>query len=281
MQLKQAERHKSKLRIGLSGASGFGKTYSALLMAYGITGDWTKIALIDTENGSGDLYSHLGEYNTLTLSAPFTPERYIQAIEVCEQAVMELVIIDSITHEWDGTGGCLQIAEEEAKKMRNPNSYTAWAKVTPRHNSFVEKILQSTCHIITTVRRKQDYDMVKGDNNKTQVIKVGTKEVTRDGFEYELTLNLELINDNHYAKASKDRTGLFDKKEAFIINESTGVELREWSNSGKDVFKEITDLVNLCKTVEDLGKLWKNNASLTSRKDVILLFNNKKQELRG
>ena len=171
---------------------------TALLLAYGITNDWTKIAVIDTENESASLYSDLGEYNSLVLTAPFTPERYIEAVRTCENAGMEVIIIDSITHEWDGKGGCLEIAEEETKRQKTPNSYTAWAKVTPRHNEFIQSILQSQCHVITTVRRKQDYEMVKGDNNKLQVIKVGTKEVTRDGFEYELTLNFEFINDNHF-----------------------------------------------------------------------------------
>ena len=97
MELKKAQRKKVKLKIGFSGASGFGKTYSALLMAYGVTGDWSKIAVIDTENGSADLYSDLGEYNTLTMSAPFSPERYIEAIETCEKAGIEVIIIDSIT----------------------------------------------------------------------------------------------------------------------------------------------------------------------------------------
>jgi hypothetical protein len=84
MKLQIAKRHQVKLRLGLSGASGFGKTYSALLLAYGITGDWSKVAIIDTENGSASLYSHLGGYNVLTLTEPYTPERYIQAIEACE-----------------------------------------------------------------------------------------------------------------------------------------------------------------------------------------------------
>lgn len=236
MELRKAAKQKTKLRIGLSGASGFGKTYSGLLLAYGMTGEWSKIAVVDTENGSADLYSDLGEYNTITLTSPFTPERYIEAITACENAGIEVIIIDSISHEWEGKGGCLEIADQVTQASTSKNSYTAWAKVTPRHQKFIEKILQSKCHIITTVRRKQDYDMVK-EGNRTQIVKVGMKEVTREGFEYELTVNLELITDSHYCKASKDRTGLFMGVPEFIITSETGVKLIEWANKGIEPIK--------------------------------------------
>ena len=108
MKLTKAKRQQLKLRIGLSGPSGFGKTYSALLLAYGMTNDWSKIAVVDTENGSSNLYSHLGDFNVLNLTEPYSPERYIEAIKACEQADIDVIIIDSITHEWQGKGGCLE-----------------------------------------------------------------------------------------------------------------------------------------------------------------------------
>lgn len=229
LQLKKAERKKAKIRLGLSGASGFGKTYSALLIAKGLVGSWDKIALIDTENGSGELYSDLGEYNVITLEAPYSPERYIEAIKMCENAGMECIIVDSITHEWDGDGGCLDIQNQLGGR------YQDWAKVTPRHNAFIQSILTCKAHVITTVRRKQDYDMVKSDKGKMEVQKVGTKEVTREGFEYELTMNLEIINDKHMVKASKDRTSLFMGKPEFIPSEKTGEEIRKWCESGAEL----------------------------------------------
>ncbi|WP_278034977.1 AAA family ATPase [Flavobacterium nitratireducens] len=148
MKLQKATRHQVKLRIGLSGPSGFGKTYSALLLAYGMTNDWKKIAIIDTENNSASLYSHLGDFNVLTLEEPFSPERYIKAIQVCEEADMEVIIIDSISHEWQSKGGCLEIHEQLGGRFQD------WAKVTPRHNAFIDAIILSKCHIITTSRRK-------------------------------------------------------------------------------------------------------------------------------
>lgn len=226
MQLKQSQRQQVKLRLGLSGASGFGKTKSALLLAYGMTQDWSKIAVIDTENSSASLYSDLGNYNVLDLQTPYSPERYIQAIELCEKSNISVVIIDSASHEWNGTGGCLDIHEKLGGRFQD------WANVTPRHQAFINKILQSSCHIITTTRRKMDYSLDVGSNGKTKVVKHGTKEITRDGFEYELTINFELVNENHLAKASKDRTGLFMNKPEFIITSDTGKMILEWCNSG-------------------------------------------------
>ncbi|MCX6183866.1 MAG: AAA family ATPase [Flavobacterium sp.] len=270
MKLTKAERHQVKLRLGLSGASGFGKTYSALLLAYGITNDWSKIAVIDTENGSASLYSHLGDYNTLTLEEPFNPERYIEAINTCEKSGMEVIIIDSISHEWSGKNGCLELHEQLGGKFQD------WARITPRHQAFVNKIIQSSCHIITTVRRKVDYSMDADMNGKSKVVKHGTKEITREGFEYELTANFELINDKHLAKASKDRTGLFMDKPEFIINSATGKKLMEWCNKGISLSK-IQEEILKCETIEALKQLYTKYPSF--QKEMHLLIMEKKGQL--
>lgn len=253
MKLEQAQRNQVKLRLGLSGASGFGKSYSALLLAYGITNDWSKIAVIDTENNSASLYSHLGDFNVLSLNEPYTPERYIEAIKMCEKAEIEVIIIDSITHEWQGKGGCLQIHEQLGGRFQD------WAKVSPRHQAFIDAILQSTCHIITTTRRKIDYSLDSDQNGKTKVIKHGTKEITREGFEYELTTNFELVNDQHLAVASKDRTGLFMNKPEFIIGKGTGKILKDWCNEGrteKELLEDIQLQINQCTTLEGLRHIY-------------------------
>ncbi len=264
MRLTKAERHQVKLRLGLSGASGFGKTYSALLLAFGITNDWSKIAIIDTENGSASLYSHLGDYNTLTLDEPFNPERYIEAIETCEKASIEVIIIDSISHEWSGKGGCLELHEQLGGK------FTDWARISPRHQAFIDKIIQSTCHIITTVRRKVDYSMDADMNGKSKVVKHGTKEITREGFEYELTANFELINDKHLAKASKDRTGLFMDKPEFIINSATGKKLMEWCNKGISIDKIKEDILK-CETIEALKQLYAKYPSFQKKTHPLIM----------
>lgn len=270
MKLQKAERHQVKLRIGLSGPSGFGKTYSALLLAYGITNDWNKIAIIDTENKSASLYSHLGDFNVLSLEEPYSPERYLKAIKLCEESDVELIIIDSISQEWQGKGGCLEIHEQLGGRFND------WARVTPRHNAFIDAIVQSKCHIITTTRRKVDYSLDQDSNGKTKVMKLGMKEITREGFEYELTVNFELLNDKHLVSASKDRTGLFMGKPEFIINSATGKKLINWCNQGVSIDK-IKEQINSCETLEDLKKIYNQYPNLSkelypvviSRKEVL------------
>jgi len=235
MELRKAERGQAKLRIGVSSPAGGGKTYSALVMASGMA-PWSKIAVIDTENGSGEMYSDLGEYNIIPLEAPYNPERYIEAIKACEEAGMEVIIVDSISHEWAGVGGCIEINENLAQSKFRGNSWSAWSETTPRHQNFIDKIISSPCHIITTVRNKIDTVMTEDKKVK----KVGTKEITREGFEYELTVNFNIDRDTHKVMASKDRTRLFEGKDPFIITKETGEELVKWMQGGKKVVKKVT-----------------------------------------
>ena len=247
MNLQKAKRHQVKLKIGMSGPSGYGKTYSALLLAFGITNDWNKVALIDTENNSVSLYSHLGDFNVLSLNEPFAPERYIEAIKICENADIEVLIIDSISHEWSGKGGCLEIHEQLGGRFQD------WAKITPRHNAFLDAIIQSKVHVITTSRRKVDYSLDQDSSGKTKVMKLGTKEIQREGYEYELTTNFEFLNDKHLVSVSKDRTGLFVGKPEFIINTSTGKKLKDWCNQGVSLEKVKIEIENATSEEELKG----------------------------
>jgi len=251
MQLRPSERRQVKLRLGISGASGFGKTKSALYLAYGMTNDWSKIAVIDTENSSASLYSDLGSYNVLDLTPPYSPERYIEAISICEKANVSVIILDSITHEWNGSGGCLEIHEKLGGRFQD------WGLVTPRHQAFINRILQSDCHIITTTRRKVEYDIDRDASGKLKVQKLGTKEITKEGFEYELTINFELINENHLARASKDRTGLFMNQPEFIIDSLIGKKILDWCNSGTNL-QDAKLKIKECNTLADLKILYSN-----------------------
>lgn len=235
MQLQKATKSKVKLKIALQGTSGSGKTYSALQLAYGITADWTKIAVIDTENESSNYYANQGEFNVLSLQAPFTPDRYLEAIQACIKAGMECIIIDSITHEWDGIGGILEMHEKATRNSRSGNSFNAWASITPLHNKFVQFIVDAPVHIIGTLRTKSDY-VLQDRNGKQVPVKVGMKAITRDGMEYEFGIGFE-IDLNHTATCSKDRTGLFVDAEPFVITPATGQKLVEWANTGVDAPK--------------------------------------------
>lgn len=254
MQLQKASRKKVKLRLNISAPSGAGKTYSSLLLAKGLVGEWNKIAVIDTENESASLYEHLGDFNTLPLSAPFTPERYIEAIDACLKAGMECIIIDSSSHEWNGPGGCIEMNEKLAQAKYKGNTWSAWNEITPKHDAFVQKLLQAPCHIITCTRSKME--TVMGEDKKVK--KVGMKDVQRDGWEYELTISLSIDRDTHMAIASKDRTELFENKAPFVITEETGELIKNWCEKGVDteaaVREAIAKLAN-CNSVDELSLL--------------------------
>lgn len=227
---KKAERKRSKLRLALCGPSGSGKTYSALQLAFGMGG---KVALIDTENGSASLYSHLGEFDVCEIAPPFTVQKYIEAIKGAEQAGYDVLVVDSLTHAWAGQGGLLEEVDKRAASSSSKNSYAAWRDVTPMHDRLVDTILQSNLHMIVTMRSKTAYEMEKGANGKVAPVKKGMAPIQRDGLEYEFTVVLDLDNQKHVAEAGKDRTGLFDGK-VFVPTQETGKELIEWLDSGSE-----------------------------------------------
>jgi len=251
MQLQEASRKKAKIKLGLQSPSGGGKTMSALLIAYGLCATWEKIAVIDTENNSADLYAHLGSFKTLSLEPPYTPERYMEGIDICLNAGIEVIIIDSASHEWDNL--------LDYHSSLQGNSFTNWAKVTPRHEAFVNKILQSPVHFICTIRSKTDY-VLSEKNGKQVPEKVGLKAHQRDNLEYEFTVVLEL-DMRHNAKASKDRTGLFMGKPEFIPSIQTGQAIAEWCNLGADApppvtYESMLQLIRTAPSIKDLNALY-------------------------
>ena len=229
VQIRKARRSATKLRLLLTGPSGSGKTWGALQIAKGLGG---KTVVIDTEEGSSDLYDHLHEFDVIDLRPPFTPERYIEAIAAAEAAGYEVIIVDSVTHCWSGTGGCLELLEEIAKAQFRGNTWSAFSVITPRWRTFVDKLLRSSAHIICSGRSKTETAQVD-DHGKKKVAKLGMKLEARDGLEFEFTTVLDVIHDGHFATVSKDRTGVFagDPKP---ITVDTGRKLAEWLAGGHE-----------------------------------------------
>lgn len=270
MQFAKAVRRKAKLRLALTGPSGSGKTLGALMIAKGLGG---RIAVLDTEHGSASLYAEPmrlangsvfepPEFDTLELEPPYSPERYIEAIKAAERAGYEVLIIDSTTHEWSGSGGCLEINDDLARAKFKGNTWSAWNETTPRHRAFIDAMLQSKMHIIATGRSKTETAQTE-DGGRKKVVKLGMKTEQRDGFEYEFTAVLDLVHEGHYANASKDRTGLF-VGDPRAITEETGFSLREWLESGADVAPEQTWFGSYLQAIEEsdsrekLEEAWEN-----------------------
>lgn len=219
---KKAVKKQAKLRLAIQGAAGSGKTYSSLILA---TALGKKIAVIDTEHGSASLYSDKFNFDVLEIKAPYTPEKYVDAMRAAEAEGYEVIVLDSISHEWNGEGGCLDIVSNIGG-----NSFTAWKQVTPRHDKFIGAILASNAHIVATMRSKTEYIMSQGEGSKSKVEKKGMAPIQRDQVDYEFTTVFDL-NQNHYANTTKDRTGIFVGKD-FPITAETGKALLDWLNSG-------------------------------------------------
>ena len=234
---EKVERKKAKLRLALTGVSGAGKTLSALYIAYGITENWDKIALIDTEHERARFYANredleTGEFFYAPMSAPFSPEKYKKLVAEGAEAVGEdgVVIVDSFSHAWNNEGGVLDIKDQSAARP-NRNSYTAWAEAGKEQNSLVNEILSTDCHIIVTMRSKMDYILKENEKGRIEPQKVGLAPVQRDDTEYEFDIVLDIAR-NHVATAGKDTT--FLDKYGCIITPELGVQLRNWLYQGKE-----------------------------------------------
>ena len=262
---KKAVRSDSKLRLAISGASGSGKTYSALLLAKGIGG---RIAVIDTERGSASLYADMEgmpEFDVLELDAPFSPERYAEAIAAAESAGYDILIIDSMSHEWNGKGGCLEEVDNIARARYRGNTWSAWNEMTPRHRKFVDAMLTSKLHIIATMRSKTEVAQDVDANGKKVVKKLGMKVEQRDGVDYEFTIMFDLVHDGHFANASKDRTGLFSSRpDPVVITPETGAEIKRWLEGAgvtPEEFEALMAKTLNANTLEELGEIGREIAS--------------------
>lgn len=251
---QKGKRQKLKGLFFISGASGSGKTLSALLMAYGMMKEkypelsdeeiWDKIGVVDTEHKRSLIYvgmmvdgckTRIGEFWHQELIAPYSTANYALAVKQLKDAGVEVVIIDSLTHWWDGEGGILEEQAKVTAKSRSKNSYVAWGEMKPFIQEFVKTIAYNDVHIIGTNRAKQDYAMEKDEMGKTSITKVGLKPVQKDDLEYEFQIGL-MIDMDHKATATKDNTlGAVESLGEFTITPDFGRMLLQWLDKGVDV----------------------------------------------
>lgn len=254
MPFTEVTREKSKLRLALAGPSGSGKTLSALFLAYGITGDWGKIALIDTEHGRAKFYANRSDFNTGTflyqkMSAPYSPDKYKKMVAEGAAAVGEegVVIIDSFSHAWDNEGGVLDIKSTIERTQSGKNSFSAWDEAGKIQNSLVNTILSAGCHTIVTLRTKMAYAMEQNERGKTVPVKIGLAPIQRENTEYEFDIVLNIAR-NHIACASKDTTFLDSWSD--IITPELGKSLKEWLDNGTEPEK-CTDCGKIIRAVQN------------------------------
>jgi len=221
----RAEKTNTSIKLGVTGPSGSGKSYSALRLARGLVGPSGKIAVIDTENGSAKLYSDLTEFYHLDLHAPYEYQKFMEAIKEAEASGFDAIVIDSLSHLWQGI-----LEEKNSIDRRGGNQYTNWTEPTKHLNETLYTILQSNIHVIACMRVKTEYVIQEETNQKGKTVsvpkKVGLSPIMRDGIEYEFTSMFEVGMD-HNATTSKDRTGLFVDR-VFQIDEGTGERIACW-----------------------------------------------------
>ena len=221
---QKAKREQVWLKVLLSGASGSGKSYSALKVATGIAKECgSGIAYIGTEGSRNKYYADEFDYDLLELEEPFECEKYIEAIDAAVEAGYKVLIIDSMTHEW-------KWLNDVHDKMPG-NSFTNWGKLKPRHHKFMDKVLNSPIHIIATARGKDDW-VLEDKNGKQVPKKVGMGQQQDKDISYEYTVSLMIAQDTHVASADKDNTKLFDGRFE-VLTEKDGVRLYEWANKGE------------------------------------------------
>lgn len=195
MLFEKAIKQEAKLRLAIAGPAGSGKTYTGLVIAQGLA-NGGKIAVVDTEHGSASKYADLFEFDVMEMFPPFHPDRFVEAIHEAQEAGYSVILLDSLTHAWNGTGGLLEIVDKFAAQSNSKNTFAAWKQGTPIYNKLVDRMIQSDIHVIATMRQKMDYVLESDERGKQKPVKVGLAAVQREGFEYEFDVVMNMDTDN-------------------------------------------------------------------------------------
>lgn len=232
MRIERAVREKTFTLTSIAGPSGSGKTYSALLYARGLVGPEGRIGFIDTENKRSRFYADVaGGFDVIDLDPPFTSQRYIEAIRAFEDAGYTAIIVDSISHEWEGTGGVLEQAEAIEQKTNRAGLH-CWQKPKAGHKKLMNELLQTRAHLIFCCRVKEKVTQVKV-NGKTEIVNEGFVVVQEKSFIYEMTVSMMLAEGTHVPLIQKcpgDLLVAFPDGKRIMID--TGGTVRQWSDQG-------------------------------------------------
>jgi hypothetical protein len=260
MTFQVAKREAVPMMLALAGTSGSGKTYSALLVAAGIAGESGKVGFIDTEAGRGSMYADDpdiiaampgGQYYIQRLTEPFTPDKYTKAIKEAIAAGITVLVVDSASHEWEGFGGCQDIAENN--KLRGmPN----WAKAKMEHKKLMNSLTQCPMHIVFCLRAREKTKPVKGSDGKVEMVQMGMQPIQEKNFMYEMTLSM-LLEDSApgkpiITKCPKPLLHLFTGEQA-IITKDIGEKLKAWADGGASVDMVLRNLKRECREAAMFG----------------------------
>lgn len=309
-QVTEAQREKMKAVIGFIGPSGSGKTAGALITAFGMMKEaypnlsdaevWKKVGVVDTEHKRSKLHVGLvydelkiGNFLHIDFEPPFSTERYNAAMQVIRKAGAEVIVFDSLSHNWMGEGGIV-----ETHGQMSGNSFQNWGKLSPETTKLIKTLTQNDVHILATLRTKQEYVVEPDANGKMAPRKVGTKPVQKDEMEYEFMLNFQ-IDIDHVATTSKDNTQMFEGHPQKITVD-VGRNLYKWLELGIDVKEEeanqrlelIEKVKEIVKSNNDAAKMLSEFEFKASQKvedfnlkfaqvafDKLKVFNNKEEKI--
>ena len=260
--IRPVESGQSKAVIGIAGQSGDGKTLTALYIARGMVDKPSEIGFLDTENKRGSLYADVldGQFMIGDLYPPFSPSRYSQAIQQFQDAGVKVLVIDSVTHEWEGTGGCDEIANAP-KADGTQRKVANWIEAKREHKKFMNVLLQANMDIICCIRAREKTDF----KDPTKPVSLGIQPICEKNFMFEMTASIMMGNQGKSQYHSKVPTFL---KEAFgngqgYLGLETGKKIRAWLDKGKKENPEIarikSEALLVCeKGVDALTELWKS-----------------------
>lgn len=204
MGFKSAKNYQRFLRMAIMGGPKSGKSYTALTLAHALAGENGKVAVIDTENASASKYAELFPPFDVSELEQFNPDNYVREIQEAERLGYDVLVIDSLTHAWNGPGGLLEYKDQIAKSGKaGMNSYTAWSEASPKHTKLMHAITHAKLHVIVTLRTKVEYVLEINEKNKPVPVKVGLAPIQRDDTEYEF-----------------DITGMMDKSHTMTVDGS-------------------------------------------------------------
>jgi hypothetical protein len=227
---RTATKEQAKARIALTGPTGSGKTYTALVIGTRLA---DRVAVIDTEHGSASKYADEFTFDTLQLTT-FEPTALVDALAVATHGAYEAVIVDSLSHFWSGAGGMLEQVDNAARRAGSGNSFAGWKDVRPMERAMIEALLAYPGHVIVTMRTKTDYVVETDERGRKVPRKIGLKPEQREGIEYEF----DIVGDLDYENVlviSKSRA----KSLSGLVIRKPGVEFADsvldWLNAGKAI----------------------------------------------
>jgi DNA polymerase III delta prime subunit len=281
MKIEKAIRKSLPAHICLYGESSSGKTLTALKLAHGLINQGERVCVIDTENHRASHYDVDFDFDVINLEAPFSPEKFIEAINIIQNGGYKAIIIDSISHEWDSIGGVIDMAENSTNK----SGLAAWGKPKKEHKKLMDCILSSKAHVICCAKAKDKLKQVKNDKGKSEIIPKGFLPIQEATFMYDMLLNIKMVKNGEFKimKCPKNLDLKINEKTKYL-DESHGKRIAEWIKQGQSLDMDFLKLQKEARLVamegEKTFKDWfaklsvekQNLFSLEFKKELIAIY---------